>query len=280
MNIFITNLYKEMKASLEEIAISSGNILHRAEQSYVLVQEILAKLKEHILSYSFKDEEEEIRFFKNVKPMFLQELIFFEELYYIELNRPLGSISEQEDYLLKALEGIRIFFERNRLLYAYHRTGKTMYDELFFRRESNKSGLLLLPEYALDIDIQFSTLTSCKLARMQAFEQLREEIQLSLYRLTGSAAETVSPEKDQCIWTDTEAALTEVGYALHAKGSINHGKAPISMIMSALERAFNKQLGNYYRAFQNMRLRKKRTAYMVSATESLARYMDETDMNF
>ncbi len=281
MATFINELYRKMKETLEQISSSSGNTLQRAEQSFRVVQDALSQLKEYIVSYTFKDDDEEIQFFKEIKPMFLRELIFFEELYHIELNQPISSAEELKGYFSKVLAGLATFFERNKTLYAYYRTGKTIYDDVFFRRDTDNDNLSVLPEYSLDADPRFSTPGSSCLAKLQAYEQLREHIQLSLNRLSDPEIKLSPSQRERYLWTDSKTALIELAYAMYARGSVNNGKGDIKTIIAALESLFNVEVGNFYRAFQNMRIRKKnRTTYLDALKESLEKRMDETDMDY
>lgn len=280
MKKYIQTLYQEMKAAIEEVALASGNSLEQAERCYKIAETALLQLKEYIVSYAFRDRAEEILFFKELKPLFQRELIFHLELYYTELNRPIVNVQKQQEYLIKALDGIQVFFERNQLLYTYYRTGKTEYDEAFFLREGNNHEFPLQPEYSLDIDLRFSTLNSCRLAKILAYEMLNEHIQQSLRTLENPGITDLSV-RQRSLWTDSKAALIELAYAMYARGSVNNGKGDIKAVIAALESTFNIQVGNFYRTFQNMRIRKKnRTNYLDSLKESLVKKMDDTDLNF
>lgn len=279
MRKFTESLYAEMNEALNQIAMTSENELLRAEQSYYAVRDTIRKLKEFILGYDFSDKEEEIRFFKEIKPSFEKELIYFTEMFYIESGKPVGSREIQLQYYNQALEPVRLFFGRNQFLYTYYRTGKTQFDEQFFLREASDEQLL--PEDTQDIDPRFSTVHGFKIARLQALEQLRDYIQQALRKIENG--DMIPPEgKDKAFkshWTDSKAALIELAYALHSRGSINQGKGDVKQIISDLEILFNIRLGNFYRTFQNMRIRKKnRTAYLDILKDSLEKRMDETDM--
>jgi hypothetical protein len=48
------------------------------------------QLKTFFLSYNFQSEEEEIMFFKEIKPRLYFRLIYYHKLYNIEMDRPTG----------------------------------------------------------------------------------------------------------------------------------------------------------------------------------------------
>jgi hypothetical protein len=154
-----------------------------------------------------------------------------------------------------------------------------MYDSLYFLRESDKDPLQ--PEYMLDIDLSFSTIHSFKLAKLQAFENLQHYLNNAIFLLDHPGLISSKDEKPRNRWTDSKAALIELVYAMHSRGSINNGKGDVKQIVADLESFFNIQVGNFYRTFQSMRIRKKnRTAYLDTLKESLERRMDDSDFNF
>jgi len=275
------HLYGEMNEALGEIALATDDNLQRAEQSYQAVQAALQQVKEFILNYSFKDVQEEILFFKEIKPQFLSELIYYMKLFYIEAGKPMGNTDMLASYYKQAMERINAFFERNHTLYIYYRIGKNDHDEQYFVRTAEK--VALLPEYSLDNDPKFSNVYSYKLAKMQAYERLNNYLQQALYSVEHPEVVLATGEKKKhrSLWTDTKAALIELAYAIHSRGSVNHGKGDVKQIIADLEILFNVQVGNFYRTFQSMRIRKKnRTPFLDGLIESLERRMDDTDLNY
>ena len=79
-------------------------------------------------------------------------------------------------------------------------------------------------------------------------------------------------------WTDSKAAFVEIVYALQVSGSINSGKADIKDICNALEKAFNYEVIDLYRAFNEFNNRKiDRTKYLTHLTERLTQKLDKVD---
>ena len=72
--------------------------------------------------------------------------------------------------------------------------------------------------------------------------------------------------------------MIELIYALHSTDAINNGTADIKDIAYFVERIFRIDLGNYYRAFLEIRMRKNgRTKFLDTLKEELIKRMDETD---
>ncbi|MDH7459858.1 RteC domain-containing protein [Chitinophagaceae bacterium 26-R-25] len=69
-------------------------------------------------------------------------------------------------------------------------------------------------------------------------------------------------------------------YALQSLVVFNNGAADIKLLATYFERIFTVDLGNYYRIFQEIRIRKgNRTAFLKSLIERLTQRMDDADEN-
>jgi hypothetical protein len=273
-------LYAEMNEALEEIANTSDNILQRAERSYFAVEHKLSALKRLILSYTFENKEEEIKFFKEIKPMFLGELIYYFEVFQLEKwKSPVGREDEIAHYALGAKK-VDFYFKRYNELYTYYRQGRNEKDEQYFLRTETAPDKVTSISFS-DMDLRFSTNYSFDFSKMRAYEQFSTYLQQCVYRLEHPDVERLNFEsnKSRNLWTDTKADLVELAYGIYARGSVNHGKADIKTIINALELIFNINLGNFYRTFQNLRIRKKnRTPYLDAAKNDLIKTMDNTDL--
>ena len=98
------------------------------------LQEILGELKNFIISYPFASTEEEIHFFKELKPLLASKIIYYNTVYKIEVRFPSGSEEVQRDYLLSETDRISKSFQRNLAFYQYHRTKATYLDRQYFMR--------------------------------------------------------------------------------------------------------------------------------------------------
>ena len=70
--------------------------------------------------------------------------------------------------------------------------------------------------------------------------------------------------------------MTELIYALHAKGVFNNGNADIKLIAKTFESALNIDLGDFYHTFMELKARKmNRTKFLDILCEALIKKMDE-----
>lgn len=79
-------------------------------------------------------------------------------------------------------------------------------------------------------------------------------------------------------WTGSKVALVELLYALHTEGVFNNGTSDLKDIAEYFENIFNIDLGQYHRAFLEIRMRKSdQTKFLNSLKETLIKRMEKTD---
>ena len=77
------------------------------------------QLREMTINYLFPSVEDEICFFKELKPEILSKYIYFSKVYHIELKCPDGSNDCIREYLSAELDKLTYFFRNNIEFYQY-----------------------------------------------------------------------------------------------------------------------------------------------------------------
>ena len=284
---YTTEIYNHLETQLNEIELEAANVLDEARQSYHAVEAALKKIREFIADYTFENPAEEIRFFKEIKPKFYSKLIYYVRLFETETNRPQGSVKSQKKYFLKRLATIKRYSEDNQTFYKYYRSGASYMDGRYFLRD--KVDLLIGFDVSyFDGDPQFCTSHDYALAMLLANEEMVKYLNRSLQQLAPAPdhQQTESLLQELSLgWADSKAAFIELLYALQTAGVFyntkNKSRADIKQIARFFELALGIELGNYYRTFQEIRIRKKgRTSFLDRIREMLIRRMDDTDDNF
>ena len=248
-------LLEEMKIRLLDQA-SEKDIVIRSRNIITEVMTYLDRLKHLIKAEGFAGTEEEITFFKYVKPRFHAAYIYHATLLSIEGDKPIGSAKARRRYYHSELRRIDNFFYHHLELYKYYRSGRTDLDQEYFLRQKNLTGK------AIDIvdpfiDRDFCTLHSIKIALLLAYEQVKEFLQKAMRELKFPQSMPAQDSEAELAWTDSKVGLIELIYAFHAAGVFNNGKAGIKQITSYVERVFQVNLGNTSRSFQEILARKK-----------------------
>lgn len=279
-------LYNQLVERLREAeTMPSTTPAQRHETSLRLVNEAILELKELVTGYSFTKEEDEITFFKFIKPKFTSLLIYHSRLALIELRLPLGSMKDIRKHYENELLLIRLFHDDHALFYRYLKSGATFLDARYFVRGNCDFPLYYsvsaLSAPALDTDSRFTTHYDYLVACFQACERLRDYLVESLMLLEGGKVpeRSAPPEKNILRWTGPKVYLIELAYALHVSGQLNNGTVGLTEIVLQLEELFQVKLGNVYRTFQEMRQRKKdsRTKLLDLMKERLLNRMDDLD---
>src|SRR5690348_7886024 len=91
-------LGKEMEEKLAAIGSEEPEEIVRAFKSMQVCKELIERLKGQVLEFGFAGKEEEIYFFKEVKPAFQSKLLYFHKLFLLETGMPPGR-KEQKDFL-------------------------------------------------------------------------------------------------------------------------------------------------------------------------------------
>ncbi|HWV72856.1 MAG TPA: RteC domain-containing protein [Pseudosphingobacterium sp.] len=265
---FSKKLEKQMNEGLAQAALETNSEMQKAERSFHVVETALLKLKDFIYEYQFSDKEEEIHFFKEIKPRFQSQMLFWLELIQIDSYNVSYTKKEQILYYRQIIERCKTYFEKNKLLYIYYKRKSVQEDDQLFLRQTDC--IPLLPEYNLDMDRKFSTINSVRFAKFQAFEMVIDYLQgqINILKSIQPAESLADGFKSSLKWQHGSAALVETGRALWVSGAF--GNASFKSVMEHLEFIGNYKVSNSYRIYTDMLIRKKDpTPYLKKITETL-----------
>ena len=265
----------------EKIDVDNWNISVEVVLDVVeFLQRSLEDMRTYIVNHPFSNKEEEIYFFKHIKPEVLSRLLYFTEIYNTEMRKPHGSIEVLKKYYNDRLDELTSYFESNLDFYQYYRSKATHLDNHYFVR--GHIDFKLCPNCVpYDRDPEFSTCYDHKAAQILANDMLCIYLNKKLHgvdkQVIISKSRSFLPEHP-FRWTATKIAAVELGYAIYAAGVLNNGQADIKEIMTFMEASFQIDLGDYYRTYITMKDRKKdRTSFLNSLIKSLLKKMDEDD---
>lgn len=269
-------LHQELKQTIHELDYNGTSGLEFYKKCSQLAQGIFKRLRNALSEYKFKNQEEEIEFFKITKPRLHAEVLFYIECYRIELNSP--PIKEKKAQIIY-LRQLSIYYSqlinKNGPIKLYYITERTEEDVLLFTRCKNLNSFIPFDPLQ-EVDELFPP-ASTEFARIMAYDRILYEIneRLSAVKKGKKSSPSSMPP---LTWTGTKIELVELGYALHSAKSINNGNVDLKKIMMGLEQLFNVEIGQYSRYFQSLMIRQgSRTPYTEKLNGNLSRRMDESD---
>jgi RteC protein len=97
----------EISDEISTIDIEGCDIsMEEAFRMIEFLQNRLHLLRDKLVESRFENEEEEICFFKEIKPQILSQLLYFNKIYTIELKRPNRSNIIQRNYYEHELDSL------------------------------------------------------------------------------------------------------------------------------------------------------------------------------
>lgn len=263
---FSERLYADLNKDLNTLLLEEDHLVKRLEQSVHICLRSLRKLKDFCKAHEPGSAEDEIRFFKQIKPKFKCQLIFHQSLLNIELRKPIGDTKVISDYYGQEINILNHFFESNRSFFQYVRTQATYLDQHYFMR--GQYDVQLDPDLCvIDFDPAFSTSHDNKLAQVLASALLQEHLEQAILRL--SRKEVIAGADQELTdfdWKQTKVALIELVYSWHATEAF--GKKNLKSIVKFIERAFNISLGNFYDTYDWLCGRPSPTLYIDEMKEA------------
>lgn len=271
MKIFISALEKELAGRLRKIESSDLNVLKKSLEASLVLGDAFQRLRDFITNYTFKNEAEEIEFFKLIKPRLYYRLIYYQKVYNIEMNRPVG-VDSQKAYLIDEIKAINRYNNKHSDFVRYYRSGMTHLDSLYYLRNRNDTALYL-ESFHYERDPKFSTNADFKVAKLLANELLSTYLKGELEALEYvKTAPINSLTSVRLTWQDSKTDLTELIYLLDSKRSF--GNVPLSQLAAYIANVFNIQLDtNLSRTFCDMKLRNNPTPWIDKAKQALLQRM-------
>lgn len=278
MNVRIRKIIDDLNEQLNFINIEQDNIIKRCEEAIEVILKATESIKAQVLKKPFNSQIEEIYFFKETKPKFTSKLIYYNKIYKIETKKPHGGRRAVKNYYKEELQKLKQFFDAELEFYKYYRTGSSYLDHKYFVR-GNFDIKLSLDSLYFESNHKFITLHSHKVAKILAHDLLEVYFEDKLNELNHSKnIKSQHKHNIKLNWTASKVALIELMYALHSDGVFNNGSADLKDIAAYFESVFDINLGQYRRAFLEIRVRKsERTKFINSLKESLLKRMDDSD---
>lgn len=278
----LEDIIRKLDDEISVIKTQSTNTIEIIEAAIGRITYSLIEIRELVIRFGFKTNEDEIRFFKHTKPKVLSKLMFYMKMLEIESYRYNNIEKYQIKYLNNILKELHHFIDSKYELKQYLVCGRNHMDELYFLRKNNKNQIQ--PDnICIFLDHKFSTAQDNNVAKYLAYEMLIKYVQNEVLKLIKAAElagkEFPTEQVSNLKWTGTLVGFVELLYAVHFVGAINGGSKDIKEIATAFEKLLNIDLGDFYRTFQDIKSRKKdRTAFIDRLKHALLQKIEESEV--
>jgi hypothetical protein len=272
------NSLLDFEHELSLILNSNSNEVEKAKKIIIFIEDILKQLADWLKNHVFETIQEEIIFFKEIKPNIVAKLIFYKEMLLLIATLPLDKNKRVKHYE-KKIDAINQFHRKNREFIKYIKSHSTHFDELYFSRKKYKD--IFLNDCAVIIhDAKLCTSHDFLLAEVIAHELLVLHIENRIDNLNQSCAITNNQIQSNLHWTEKKVHLAELIYALHEAKVFDNGQADIKEITHVFEKAFQIELDdNIYGNFNAIKKRKTDQTRFLSHLQKLLETKIENDLN-
>lgn len=269
MEYFITT-EKQLINEIELILHSNADMTIMAKKAAKLIMNTLSSFRKQIREKGFKRDEDEIYFFKNIKPKIHACLIFFSILSDIETSKYHMSEEEVNNLIDKKMRMFWHIKRENLDFVSYYMEGLSHLDRIYFLRHTDilkvnrhSTTMLLDPELNTTYDVVAANIIAQ---------------QLLLSHLFPNQQNTKLPNASKLKWTASKADFVEFVYGLQASAAINYGDVEIKELCLALQPIFQVNIEDPYRTFIDLANRKTTPMkFIPKMEEGFLRKIDEAD---
>lgn len=277
MEAYDFNYFYEFECEYEAIKRTTTDVLELSFKMIEFIQEKLKEIGKWLKKHLFTSVQEEIQFFKDLKPKIVSKLIFHQSILKIETKLPPTKKQKKKHYE-KELVNIYEYGMNNKEFYEYYRSKGSYKDEEYFVRKQYKN--LWDNCSHINSDSKLCTSHDFIFSTFIANEILEGYLEKKLEELNGKCSLTNPAAGSNLNWTASKVDLIELIYALQLSGAINGGNIDIKELAICFGKMLNMDIeDNLYRAYLDIKSRKTiQTKFLNTITENLNRKMNEDEI--
>ncbi len=249
---YYTATAKQLYLELEQLQYSISDHCNRSNRAIQLIRNTLKLFRKSICTTGFENQDDEIKFFKHIKPQVSSYLIFYTHIFEIESKKTILAPEQIKKFIDRKRKEFRYQTYDNLEFVNYYKSGYKHQDKVYFLRDSEYTPLnqqcsnpFRDPEFTTPYDHVASVI-------------LAYELFLKYLDPSDKAIEDNKTHK-LLKWTDSKASLVELIYALNESGAINNGETDIKTICAEFEHIFNFELKDVYSTYRDITMRKTKT---------------------
>lgn len=273
----IKNLWIGLQDQIKILKTEKRIELDYAQFALMETDESIRKIKGWVIGHDFDCWENEITFFKELKPQFISQYIYFSKIVAYLSSFPASGIKYKKKIIESEFEKLQYFFIENSEFVSYYRRKATYLDRKHFLRFKYDLDVKLAPDFH-SYDERFSTTHDYLVATIIAYDQYEAFLKAQVNLLKEENHKLVETDTSKIHWTASKTDLVELVFALHQAKCLNHGASDLAETVRWFEAKMNIDLGNYHKTFGEIRNRKTpQTRFLEEMSEGLQKYIDGMD---
>lgn len=269
-----SKIIENLENDLNNLKEEGHTIYIQAEKAIGLCTITYLELQSEVKKNGFETEADEIHFFKHIKPRLCCKMTFYRKLATIESHRPQYARYAQIEFLQKEIFKLHNFFEDHSSFIEYYRSGQTLHDDKFFKR--NIEDLVLgNHNYEYLVNPDFATVYDTILSKVLAYEKLEKYLDNEIWKLE---RENDDSRDNQPVdeWTGKLTYFAELVYGIKESGVVNNGNISVTELIELFSKVFKLPPGNVFNAFRSVYSRKTNPLIFINKMhESLIQSINE-----
>lgn len=250
-------LLYELERSLHEIENATISKIEKCSKKLSHCQLLIKQLRLSYLSKLSNDNKEDIHFFKVIKPKFSSELQYQTTLFNYYKSSPRGSLKLKKQHINECLERESQFTSLHSEFYHYTLIGQTHLDHIYFERVDYD--LRIHSGLEFPTDPVFSSPADLTLSKLESSLRFIQFLKNELYALKNPTLDPSWEFTRNLSWNGSKTDLIELVYALTATNAVD---AELKDTIQLLEKIFRIDLGNFYRTYTDIKLKKNPASFL------------------
>jgi hypothetical protein len=277
MNTYCKPFFQELERNFELHNSSCCNSIEHSQHMILFLENKLKHIHKWVKTFCFVKEDDEIYFFKELKPSLVAKIIYYKYILKIESSLPIDKKGKRKHYN-KALSEASRWGKENREFYKYYRCKSTYCDTNYFIRRPYEAIIHNHP-MLLYFDSKIATSHDYLVAILMGSDMLVKYLEHKIEEIDNNTGSNSHVQPVNYAWSGTKIDLVELIYALKHAKLINNGNVDVKELATHIGKVFNLELeDSIYRVYQDIKLRKTvRTKFLNSLADNLNQKLTEED---
>ena len=277
MNTYCKPFFQELERDFNLYKSSCCNSIEHSQNMILFLENKLKQINKWVKTFCFATNEDEIYFFKVLKPSLVSKIIYYKYILKIESTLPSDKKGKRKHYT-KALSKASRLGKENREFYEYYRSKSTYCDTNYFIRRPYKDIIRDHP-MLLYFDSKTATSHDYQVAILMSSDMLIKYLEHKMDEIDNNTGSNGHVQPINYDWSGTKIDLVELIYALKHAKLINNGNVDVKELATHIGKVFNIELeDSIYRVYQDIKLRKTvRTKFLNSLADNLNQKLMEED---